>query len=84
VLQTFEVLAELVVEDEFGEVWALKLRMLERFVVRLVLADLAKLVQVILDTDAFFNELKFYCQWILSQLKSNVYSDQIQHRLYLH
>jgi len=36
--------------------------MLERFVVRLVLADLAKLVQVILDTDAFFNELKFYCQ----------------------
>ena len=53
-----EVLAELVVEDELGEVGALELRMFQGFVVRLVLPDLAQLVQVVLQADALLNELR--------------------------
>jgi hypothetical protein len=36
---------------------ALELRLLERFVVGLVLADLGQLVQVVLHPDALFHEL---------------------------
>lgn len=42
--EVLKVLAELVVEDELREVRALKLRMLQSFVVRLVLTDLTELV----------------------------------------
>ena len=57
-LEVLEVLTELVVEDELGEVGALELRVLQGFVVGLVLPDLAQLVQVVLDADALLNELE--------------------------
>ena len=58
VLEVLEVLTKLVVEDELGEVGALELRVLQGFVVGLVLPDLAQLVQVVLYADALLNELE--------------------------
>ena len=57
-LEVLEVLTKLVVEDELGEVGALELRVLQGFVVGLVLPDLAQLVQVVLYADALLNELE--------------------------
>lgn len=57
-LQMFEILAELVVEDELRKVRALELRVLQSLVVRLVLADLSQLVQVVLDADSLLDQLK--------------------------
>ena len=57
-LEVLEVLTELVVEDELGEVGALELRVLQGFVVGLVLPDLAQLVQVVLDADPLLDQLK--------------------------
>ena len=59
-LQMFEILAELVVEDELREVRALELRVFQSLVVRLVLADLSQLVQVVLDADSLLDQLKTF------------------------
>ena len=52
-----ELLAELVVEDQLRQILALELRMLESLVVRLVLADLTQLVEIVLDADSLLDEL---------------------------
>ena len=53
----FELLAELVVEDQLREILRFQLRMLESFVVRFVFADFAQFVEIILDSNPFFNQL---------------------------
>ena len=57
VLKMFELLAELVVEDQLREILRFQLRMFESFVVRFVFADFAQFVEIILDSNPFLNQL---------------------------
>jgi len=56
-LEMFELLTELIVEDQLGEILGFQLRMFESFVVRFVFADFAQFVKIILNSNPLLNQL---------------------------